>query len=113
MESEKTLANKLLKIKESGYPSPWISLFGKKRIHFVRYLALGFLAYVLITFWSDIFMRSVFLCFGGFFLGGITKEMVFMKKVKDNWPFTVKVTNWSIVADLADTPVEPADGGNG
>ena len=51
-------------------------------------------------------MRSVFLCFGGFFLGGITKEMVFMKKVKDNWPFTVKVTNWSIVADLADTPVE-------
>ena len=112
MENEKKLATQLLKIKESGYPSPWIALFGKKKIHFIRYLAVGFLVYILVTAWNDIFMRSIFLCFLGFLLGGITKEIVFMNKIKDSWPFTVKVTNWNIVANLAGAPVEPDDGIN-
>ena len=109
MENEKKLATQLLQLKENGYPSPIRAIVGKKKAHILRYLIFVFFTYVLINEWNDLFMRCLFLALLGYQIGAITMEMVFMKKIKDNWPFTVKITNWDIVADIANEPdkVEP------
>lgn len=100
MKNEAKLARDLLRARKNGFPSPWISIVGKK-VHFIRYAAIAFIVIMLSTNWSDVEFRGVFLFFTGIFLGGIIKEMAFYKKIGDHWPFTEKVTDWALVARLA------------
>ena len=110
MKNESQLAKRLLKLKESGYPSPWTVIFGRKRGHFVRYIALSLLLFGLISVWNDIPMRCYVLLLLGFLAGMFTKEAVFMSKIRKSWPFSVKITDWSIVAEIADEQIGEQSG---
>ena len=113
MENEKKLATQLLELKERGYPSPIKAVVGKKKVHILRYLMFILLTLILMNEWHDLFMRCLFLTLLGYQLGAITMEMVFMKKIKDNWSFSVKITNWDTVAELAEQKVEQEEVSNG
>ena len=106
-ERERKLAISLLRAKEKGYPSPIVSLIGATRLHLFRYIVMSLLGLYLYMNWQDANERGILLCLAGFIAGGIIKEMAFIKKVKDGWPFTKKVTNWDAVAELAKPDSEP------
>jgi hypothetical protein len=101
MEKEKRLAQHLLRLRREGYPSPFVSIIGFKFVHLIRYAGLGLLTYLLMTGWSDVETRGYLLLILGFVLGAIIKEMAFYQKIGSNWPFSQKITNWKIVAQLA------------
>ena len=106
MEKEKKLAQDLLKVRREGFPSPLISILGKKKVHLLRYAVIGGLIFMLWTNWGDAILRG-FLLFGlGIVAGGILNEMGFLKRIGSNWSFTDKVTNWSLVSQLAGEPVD-------
>ena len=104
MKTDKQLAQALLKVKENGYPSPLISIVGKRPVHLLRYAVLGLFTYFLATQWEDVEMRSMILLGLGVLIGGIITEMKFYKMIGDSWPFTKRVTDWNIVASLAEQP---------
>lgn len=101
MDPHKKLARDLLRVRREGFPSPLVSLFGKKKVHLLRYVLFGGLAFMLWDAWDDLEVRGILLLAAGVVVGGILKEMAFLKKIGDNWPFTETVTDWSIVSRLA------------
>ncbi|MGC6424837.1 MAG: hypothetical protein ACON4O_07620 [Lentimonas sp.] len=106
MQTEQKLAKDLLKLRQDGFPSPLISLIGKKRIHILRYIIFASFAYLLWATWSDIELRSFLLLGAGIVIGALIKEMTFYKKIGNNWFFTEKITDWKIVSEIADKPEE-------
>ena len=109
MEKDKKLAQDLLRLRREGFPSPLVSILGKKKVHILRYAVIGGFIFMLWTDWGDVGLRG-FLLFGlGLVVGGILNEMGFLKRIGSNWTFTEKVTNWNIVSQLAG---EPADADN-
>ena len=109
MEKEKKLALELLRVRRDGFPSPLVSIFGKKKVHLLRYAVFGGLAYMLWSAWADVELRGFLFLAVGIMIGGILKEMAFFKKIGDAWPFTEKVTDWSIVSNLAGEQEEEAN----
>ncbi len=108
MQNESELAKSLLRIRDNGFPSPLTSLFGRKPVHLLRYLVFGGLVCLLAELWSDVESRAFLLGLLGFFVGAIFKEMTFVNKIRANWGFTRKVTNWELVERLAEgTPLPP------
>ncbi|MFH1496511.1 MAG: hypothetical protein ABII82_01680 [Verrucomicrobiota bacterium] len=108
MQNESELAKSLLRIRDNGFPSPLTSLIGRKPVHLLRYLVFCGLVLFLVMRWSDFEARAFLLGLLGFFVGGIFKEMAFMNKIRANWVFSRKVTNWELVERLAEgTPLPP------
>ena len=93
-------AQKLLELKEKGYPNPSVVLFGKTKVHLFRWLCLAIL---LLPFFltEDSFIHSVFSLVLAFVAGAFVKEFIFMVKIQKNWPTTMKFTNWELVEEVA------------
>jgi len=101
MEREKKLALDLLRIRRDGFPSPLVSILGKRKVHLLRYAVIGGLIFMLTANWNDNELRGFLLLGLGIVIGGTMKEMAFLKKIGDTWPFTEKVTDWTTVSKLA------------
>ena len=93
-------AERLLKLKKEGFPSWHKVLFGKSRAHILRYSMLIILLVTLckVEETTDIIPLSILL---GFIIGGIVRELVFIKSIGKGWDFTDKVTNWEKVEEMA------------
>lgn len=109
MNKEIQMAEELLRMRRDGFPSPLISVFGKKRVHLLRYAVIVCFSYMLWTNWHDLELRGFLLLGVGIVAGGNLKEMAFLKKIGNNWSFTERVTNWPIVTELAGKKGEVAN----
>ena len=57
----------------------------------------------------DVELRGFLLLGFGIVVGGIIKKKGFLNKIGDNWSFTEKVTDWTIVSELASEQGEVAN----
>ncbi|MEM9081190.1 MAG: hypothetical protein AAGC74_10915 [Verrucomicrobiota bacterium] len=113
MKSDEHLAKSLLKIREDGFPPPWSSITGKSRVHLLRYLVVATYTWFLIKFWNDLELRAIMLFGFGFLLGAFITEIKFLWRIGSAWKFTEKITDWPLVAQIAnhreESPSEPGD----
>ena len=110
-DKEKKIARELIRIRDEGFPSPLTSLIGTKRVHWLRYLVVGFAAWALWDSWSDTALRSVLLGALGVFFGAILKEIVMINKSGENWTFMKTIIDWGKVSAIAQVNSEQVGDG--
>ena len=102
-------AQALLKIKNKGYPNPKVVLFGKTKLHILRWLILGVFLLFVINSGEDIGMNRFTSIGLGFLIGSFVKEFLFMKKIGELWPYTDRITNWKLVKEIAESESSVGD----
>ncbi|MEJ6579230.1 MAG: hypothetical protein QNL33_14285 [Akkermansiaceae bacterium] len=98
MNSERKLANHLLKFRHKS-PNPWASLKPTTRFTALNYLCVIYLVAMILWGPSPEYDRWLFLA-SGLVLGSFMRNLKIIAMQARFWPFTQKVTNWDMVADI-------------
>ena len=54
---------------------------------------------------SDDFVRLFHMWCSGVFIGALLRDSGYLRRMKRNWPFSVKVTDWDKVRAIAESEV--------
>lgn len=99
MNSERELAHQLLKFRHKR-PNPWASLKPNNRFTALNYLFVSYLIVMILWGTFPEYERWLFLALG-LLVGSFLRNLKIIAMQARFWPFTQKVTNWEIVAEIA------------
>ena len=108
-QTHKQMAEKLLKLRREGYPHWRKNLFGKTKVHYLRWVLIFFLLISLMNVKHDVGLISFISILLGFLIGAITKETLLMKQIGDSWDFSERVTDWEKVEAIAEDEEGPQE----
>lgn len=98
--TEQELARHMLTHRSKGYALGYVL-----RKSAVRYMVhVGILVLFVIWFRTtdELWYKGLCLWGIGMFIGAITRDYGWLRRIKKQWPFTEKIINWQTVEDIAD-----------
>ena len=97
--SDQVLAKRMLETRERGISFGLVlrrSMRGYLFLFLVFGVVLGWLAWI--EYWPP------FVLMLGMLVGCLLRDVGWIRRIKQTWPFTLKVTDWEIVRELAEEP---------
>lgn len=100
MMSERRLAQQLLKIREKG-PNPWAQFVPVSRGIAIRYLYVFFVLGLIVFKVFPPHLETLLYLALGLVIGVWLRDFVMVRFQARLWPFSVKVTDWDVVEEIA------------
>lgn len=98
-KQEQQLAQHMLAHREKGYSVGYVIRRSAWRYLALLVLATAMLAAAVTT--KDRFLQLVFMWGFGMSAGAILRDVGWIRRIKKNWPFSQKVTDWPKVEAIA------------
>ena len=99
MKQEQQLARHMLAHREKGYSVGYVIRQSAWRYFILLVLATGMLAASFTT--GERVFQLVFMWGFGMFAGAILRDVGWIRRIKRNWPFSQKITDWAKVEAMA------------
>jgi hypothetical protein len=95
--SDQVLAKRLIKIRDQGgiRLSTFLRMNFKKYVFILGYFSVALAVLAVIGWWPG------FALVLGMVLGTLLRDLAWVSSTQWTWPFTVKATDWDLVAELA------------
>jgi len=99
IEYKRRLAQHMLAQKTNGYSLSYI--FRRSAWRCLLHFLAGILMLLLCLGTNDLAWRLFAMCGFGMICGAIARDLGWLRTLKRNWPFTLEVTDWKKVNDIA------------
>ncbi len=95
--SDQYYAQNMLETQEEGF-SAWL-LIRRSTRQYLLLIGVNALMFTLLAMTDN---EMYMLLFGGLLGGALLRDLAWMRRIKQSWPFSEKVTDWEKVRELAE-----------